>query len=44
MVVYFAADEDIDIGDLVYTDLLVSIIKRLERTLAEKGIKIDPND
>ena len=41
LVVYFAADEDIDMGDLVYTDLLLSIIKRLERTLSEKGIKID---
>jgi hypothetical protein len=41
LVVYFAADEDIDMGDLVYTDLLLSIIKRLERTLYEKGIKID---
>jgi len=41
LVVYFAADEDIDTGDLVYTDLLLSIIKRLERTLSEKGIKID---
>lgn len=41
LVVYFAADEDIDMGDLVYTDLLLSIIKRLERTLSEKGINID---
>ena len=41
LVVYFAADEDIDMGDLVYTDLLLSIIKRLERTLSEKGIRID---
>jgi hypothetical protein len=42
LVVYFAADEDIDVGDLVYTDLLMAIIKRLERTLAEKEIAIDP--
>jgi len=28
-------------GDLVYTDLLLSIIKRLERVLSEKGIQID---
>lgn len=42
LVVYFAADEDIDVGDLVYTDLLMAIIKRLERTLAEKEIEIDP--
>jgi hypothetical protein len=42
LVVYFAADEDLDIGDLEYTDLLVAIIKRLERDLAEKGIQIDP--
>jgi hypothetical protein len=41
-VVYFAADEDIDVGDLVYTDLLMAVIKRLERTLAEEGIEIDP--
>ena len=41
LVVYFAADEDIDMGDLVYTDLLLSIIKRLERTLSENGIQID---
>ena len=41
LVVYFAADDDIDMGDLVYTDLLLSIIKRLERTLSEKGIQID---
>ncbi len=41
LVVYFAADEDIDVGDLVYTDLLLAIIKRLERALFEKGIKID---
>jgi len=41
LVIYFAADEDIDIGDLVYTDLLMAIIKRLERTLAEKNIEID---
>lgn len=41
LVVYFAADEDIDMGDLVYTDLLLSIIKRLERTLSEKDINID---
>lgn len=41
LVVYFAADEDIDMGDLVYTDLLLAIIKRLERTLAENDIKID---
>lgn len=38
LVVYFAADDDIDMGDLVYTDLLLSIIKRLERTLSLKGI------
>jgi hypothetical protein len=42
LVVYFVADEDIDVGDLVYTDLLMAVIKRLERTLAEKGIEIDP--
>jgi hypothetical protein len=42
LVVDFAADEDIDVGDLVYTDLLMAIIKRLERTLAEKEIEIDP--
>ena len=42
LVVYFAADEDLDVGDLVYTDLLVAIIKRLERALAEKDIHIDP--
>lgn len=42
LVVYFAADEDLDIGDLEYTDLLVAVIKRLERALAEKGIQIDP--
>ena len=41
LVVYFAADDDIDLGDLVYTDLLLSIIKRLERTLSENGIQID---
>ncbi|VVB72025.1 AAA ATPase domain protein [uncultured archaeon] len=41
LVVYFAADEDIDVGDLVYTDLLMAIIKRLERALAERGIEID---
>lgn len=41
LVVYFAADDDIDMGDLVYTDLLLSMIKRLERTLSEKGISID---
>ena len=41
LVVYFAADDDIDMGDLVYTDLLLSIIKRLERTFSEKGIQID---
>jgi hypothetical protein len=41
LVVFFAADEDIDMGDLVYTDLLLSIIKRLERTLSDKGIQID---
>ena len=41
LVVYFAADDDIDMGDLVYTDLLLSIIKRLERILSEKGIQID---
>ena len=41
LVVYFAADEDIDMGDLVYTDLLLAIIKRLERTLAENDVKID---
>jgi len=41
LVVYFAADDDIDMGDLVYTDLLLSIIKRLERVLSEKGIQID---
>ena len=41
LVVYFAADDDIDMGDLVYTDLLLSIIKRLERTLSSKGISID---
>jgi hypothetical protein len=27
LVVYFAADEDIDMGDLIYTDLLMAIIK-----------------
>ena len=42
LVVYFAADEDLDVGDLEYTDLLVAIIKRLERSLAEKDIQIDP--
>jgi len=42
LVVYFAADEDLDVGDLEYTDLLVAIIKRLERALAEKDIQIDP--
>lgn len=41
LVVYFAADEDIDMGDLIYTDLLLAIIKRLERNLAQKDIKID---
>jgi len=41
LVVYFAADDDIDMGDLVYTDLLLSIIKRLERVLSKKGIQID---
>jgi hypothetical protein len=41
LVVYFAADEDINMGDMVYTDLLLAIIKRLERTLAQKDIKID---
>jgi hypothetical protein len=41
LVVYFAADEDLDVGDLECTDLLVAIIKRLERTLAEKDIQID---
>jgi hypothetical protein len=41
LVIYFAADDDIDMGDLVYTDLLLSIIKRLERTLSSKGIEID---
>ena len=40
-VVYFTADEDLDVGDLEYTDLLVAIIKRLERALSEKGIQID---
>lgn len=42
MVVYFAADEDIDVGDLVYTDLLMAIIKRLERAFADEDIQIDP--
>jgi hypothetical protein len=42
LVVYFPADEDLDVGDLVYTDLLVAIIKRLERALAKKDIQIDP--
>lgn len=42
LVVYFAADEDLDVGDLVYTDLLVAIIKRLERSLADNDIQIDP--
>jgi hypothetical protein len=41
LVVYFAVDEDLDVGDLVYTDLLVAIIKRLERTFAKKGIEMD---
>ncbi|VVB69056.1 AAA ATPase domain protein [uncultured archaeon] len=41
LVVYFAADEDIDVGDLVYTDLLMAIIKRLERVFDEKEINID---
>jgi len=41
LVVYFAADDDIDMGDLVYTDLLLSIIKRLERVLSDKEIQID---
>lgn len=42
LVIYFAADDDIDMSNLVYTDLLLSIIKRrLERTLSLKGITID---
>ncbi len=41
LVVYFAADEDLDIGDLAYTDLLMAIIKRLVRTLEDEGIQID---
>ena len=36
LVVYFAADEDLDVGDLEYTDLLVAIIKRLERPWQKK--------
>ena len=41
-VIYFAADEDIDVGDVEYTDVLLSIVKRLERALAEEGIEVDP--
>ena len=41
-VIYFAADEDLDIGDVEYTDVLLSVVKRLERALAEEGIEVDP--
>jgi len=42
-VIYFAADEDLDLNDIVYSDLLLTIAKRIERGLAEQGIALDPD-
>lgn len=39
-VLYFEADEDLDLNDLKYTDLLLSIARRVVSDLYEAGIKL----
>lgn len=41
-VVYFEADEDLDINDIIYSDLLLAIARRIESELRkEHGIELD---
>lgn len=39
-VVYFTADEDLDLNDLMFTDLLLSIARRIVAQASEDGINI----
>ncbi len=39
-IVYFAADEDLDANDLTYTDLLLSIARRVIAQTSEEGIDL----
>ena len=41
-VVYFASDEDLDMGDLDITDILLTIVRRVSESLEAIGIKVKP--
>lgn len=43
VVLYFEADDDLDLNDLEYTDLLLSVARRVVADLLDKGIAL-PND
>jgi len=42
VVIYFEADEDLDVNDIIYSDLLLAIARRVESQLREEyGIQLD---
>ncbi len=40
-VIYFEADEDLDLNDLVYSDLLLAIARRIEIGARERGLSLE---
>ncbi len=42
-VIYFGADDDLDVNDIIYSDLLLAVARRIESELRdEHDIKLDP--
>ncbi len=40
-VIFFKADDDLDLNDIEYSDILIAIAKRVHSGLEEQGIKLD---
>ena len=40
-VIYFEADEDLDLQDIVYSDLLLAIVRRVESEMRARGTPLD---
>lgn len=43
VVLYFEADDDLDLNDLEYTDLFLSVARRVTSDLHDKGINLPEN-